>query len=124
MDFQEVKENIKDFFSDSTKKTICICFLLVIMTFCALVILFIQFAKLDSKKSENSDEQIKLVLDQELLVPNGPEIPNDYETNRKTPDKWSKDDVQKWFTLPDEQELKKLGESNDNIIEKITGAAP
>ena len=33
-------------------------------------------------------------------------------------------EIEKWFTLPDENEVEKLGDSNDRIINDIIGAAP
>lgn|SRR5574344_108000 len=116
---QDSIENIKKIFSEIKMKTLLISILIVFMTLCAIAVLLFQ-----RNKPRILTEQKKLVLDQSLLVPKGPAVPDDYITSRKTPEKWNEDDVEKWFTLPDNHEVKKLGESNDKIIDEIIGDAP
>ena len=60
------------------------------------------------------------MLDQPLLVPDGPAVPNGYVTSRQTEKHWSDEDVEQWFTEPDRQEVEKLGDANDRIINEIT----
>lgn len=64
------------------------------------------------------------MLDQPLLVPDGPAVPNGYVTSRQTEKHWSDEDVEQWFTEPDREEVEKLGDANDRIINEIIGAAP
>ena len=93
------------------------------MLFSAIIALVAGSAK--AKNSEkNPPEEKKLVLDQPLMIPPSPSIPDGYITTRKTEKKWSEKEIEKWFTLPDENEVEKLGDSNDRIINDIIGAAP
>jgi hypothetical protein len=66
----------------------------------------------------------KLVIDQPLLVPDGPAVPNGYITSRTPAKSWTEKDIEQWFTEPDKEEVEKLGDANDRIINEIIGAAP
>ncbi len=39
-------------------------------------------------------------------------------------EKWSEEEANEWFTVPDETEIEKLSQSNDKIVKDIIGAAP
>ena len=93
-DFNEILENIKFFLQENKKKTIFICSLLIFMTFCALIVLSISGKK---KKLPPIEPQKELVIDQKLLIPDGPVVPDGYITERKTQKNWSEDDIEKWF---------------------------
>lgn len=120
-DFNEILENIKFFLQENKKKTIFICSLLIFMTFCALIVLSISGKK---KKLPPIEPQKELVIDQKLLIPDGPVVPDGYITERKTQKNWSKEDIEKWFTTPTEQEIQKLSDTNDRTVSEIIGAAP
>ena len=122
MDFNEIFDNIKFFFADTKKKILFICGILVLMTLCALVVLTCSTNKKESKREVS--EQRKINPEETLLIPSGPAVPDEYVTSRKTEESWSVEDVEKWFTVPDEGEVNKLGESNDSIVNEILGAAP
>lgn len=122
IDFQQISEKIQTFLQENAKKTIIVCALLIFMVLCAIIALCAGNSK-PKEKQKNADEP-KLVLDQPLIVPAAPSIPDGYITTRKTEKKWSQEEIEKWFTLPDEDEVEKLGESNDKIINDIIGAAP
>ena len=122
MDFNEILENIKFFFADTKKKILFVCAILVFMTLSAVIVLTCSTKK--TEKVREVSEQRKINPDQSLLVPSGPVVPDEYGTSRETKDSWSREDVEKWFTVPDENETKKLGETNDMIINEIIGAAP
>ncbi|MBQ5470916.1 MAG: hypothetical protein IIT58_02805 [Treponema sp.] len=120
-DFNEILENIKFFLQENKKKTIFICSLLIFMTFCAVIVLSISGKK---KKLPPIEPQKELVIDQKLLIPDGPVVPDGYITERKTQKNWSKEDIEKWFTTPTEQEIQKLSDTNDRTVSEIIGAAP
>jgi len=121
-DVQEMIDNFQDFLLENKKKTIAVCGILIFMTFCAVIALCISETK-SSKKGTGSQEE-KLVLDQALLVPPAPQVPEGYITTRKTEKNWSEEEIEKWFTQPDEAEVEQLGLANDRIIQEIIGAAP
>ena len=43
---------------------------------------------------------------------------------RQKKEKWSEEEANEWFTVPDETEIEKLSQSNDKIVKDIIGAAP
>ena len=49
---------------------------------------------------------------------------DDYYFSRVTGEKWSNEERNRWFTIPDESNLYKLGEANDAISDAILEAAP
>lgn len=122
IDFQQISGKIQNFLQENAKKTIIVCVILILMVLGAIIALCAGNSKTD--KNQKTAEEQKLVLDQPLLVPSAPSIPDGYITTRKTEKKWSQEEIEKWFTLPDESEVEKLGDSNDRIINDIIGAAP
>lgn len=119
IDIKETVEKLQDFLEENRQKSLIVCGLLLFI--CLLALLGI--AK-GSSKSKKTEAEQKFVLEHELLVPAGPEIPDGYVTTRKTEKVWSEEEIQKWFTLPDETEVQKLADSNDRIVQDIIGAAP
>ncbi len=122
VDFQQFSEKIQNFLQENAKKTIIICVVLILMVFGAIIALCAGNSKTD--KNQKTVEEQKLVINQPLLVPSAPSVPDGYITTRKTEKRWSQKEVEKWFTLPDESEVEKLGDSNDKIINDIIGASP
>ena len=121
MDFSELGENIRDFFSQRQKAVLISCSLIVF--FCAALVAII----LIPQKKEVPSSRFKsepLVADQELLLPPGVSIPQEYAVSRETKEKWSRDEIQEWISLPDEDAVKKLSAANDALVQTITEAAP
>lgn len=123
IDFEEVFSEIKDFFSDRTKRIVVICSLLIFMTLCAVIILISEGNNSTSKKTAQKIQRT-LDLEKELLIPTGPEVPDEYVTSRKTKEAWSDEDCEKWFTVPGKTEIKNLRTSNSKMADDILGAAP
>jgi len=79
------------------------------------------------KKEKNKPAEIpgqKLEFTERLVVPDGPALPRDYTTSRKTEEKWSSEEAEPYFTVPAEKEIESLANANDNMINEIIGAAP
>ena len=126
IDVQEMVENIKDFFAEKKGKTLALCLVLVFMTLCALIILAFQMQSSSDKKAKKkyNGEQRTLTLDTPLFVPEGPAVPNEYITSHKSGEKWSENQIDEWFTFPDETELNRLDSFNNKIVSDIIEAAP
>lgn len=123
IDFEEYIEKIRDLIEENRKIVIISCagllFVFVILAF------FVVRSDMNSRTAKrNRIEETKLVIDQPLMIPEGPIVPSGYITNRKTEKNWSDEEVENWFTLPDSEEVEKLGKANDRIINEIIGAAP
>lgn len=120
MDFQELLDNLRDFLEENRKMAVIVCSGLCLL----MMLMLIAVIQNSSKKKLSVHEEKKLVLDQPLLIPDGPTVPKGYITSRKTEKNWSNNQIEEWFTLPDAGEVEKLGQANDRIINEIIGAAP
>lgn len=122
MSIQDIAGTIREFLIENRKKTMLFCALLIFMTACALVALIAAASR--RKDAVRQEPQRRLVLDQPLLAPAGPAAPDGYALSRVPPERWTDEEVEPWFTVPDGQEIERLGESNDRMILEIIGAAP
>ncbi len=121
IDIDTLVLNLKEFFSDTTKRIVFICSLLLFMTLCALFVLILGLKK-PEKKASSAVRTME--LEKTLMIPSGPEVPDEYITSRKTPEAWSDSDCEPWFTVPGNSEIKKLREVNSKMADDILGAAP
>lgn len=116
-ELHSLKETIINLYKENKKIT-----LIIAVLFCAIlisIIILINYPKKDKKIEEQN-----IVLTEELIIPKGPELPKDYNINRKNKENWNKEDSEKWFTIPTEKEIEDLSKSNDKMIEEIIGVAP
>ncbi len=126
MDLNEIKYRIKGFvssFSGRRKRIFLVSGILVFMTVCAVFVLAFSLAGKKEFPPQGLGQR-KINAEEKFIVPDGPEVPSEYETSRKTEEAWTEDEAEEWFTFPDENEIRKLGESNDRMIDEIIGAAP
>lgn len=114
-------KKIESFLKTNRRITLTICAILIFMTLSAIVVLVC--SKFQHKEI-HKDAEKTLVIDQKLLIPQGPTVSSEYDTTRKTEKQWSQEEIGKWFTIPNEQELQKLSDANDRTISDILGAAP
>ncbi len=112
-------EKVCDYCRENKKMAIIIAGLSVFI----IVLVIILIASLGTKK-EKTDLQMPLILSEQPLIPNSPEIQNDYNMTRKTEKSWSEESLDEWFTIPSDKEIDSLGKTNDTIITEILGAAP
>ncbi len=117
-------EDLKDTFSDlARKKPLLIAFIcIVVFLFLAgLVILMIQTAPV---KKTAVREAEPFTQDAPVLIPDAPDIEKEYYPNRITENQWSKEEINRWFTFPEEETMKELEKANDKIANDISDAAP
>ena len=131
MDFKGIWENIKEkfsplvekvrnFYEENKRLSYIIAGLVTLLLLC--IILLIALA--GKKEEPEVIPGTVLELTETLAVPDGPELPKDYTASRTPKEKWSEEDAQEWFTVPDQKEIDSLSKANDNLINEITGAAP
>ena len=133
MDFAEIFDNIKEKFSeitdtvvewiDENRKMAIIAGGLIVIILLCLILLAAAVSSEKKKKAQPVQEE-GLVINEQLLIPNGPELPRDYTLSRQTKEKWTDEDVEPWFTTPSEKEINALSQSNENMINEIIKAAP
>ena len=119
---KETFENIKFLIDEHKKQTVIICAILIFMTVCAVFMLI--FSNISFSKKDSFQMSEKLYLSEKLLLPKNFLETQSYIQSRKTPEKWSKEEAEKYFTLPSQSEVQKLSDSNKKIINEILGATP
>lgn len=126
MDFSTLVEKFRYLIEENKKQTIFVCSILIFMTLCGFFVLLLSTSQQEKKEKKETKviNQKNLVIDQELLIPNELTINNKYTHVRQKKEKWSEEEANEWFTVPDETEIEKLSQSNDKIVKDIIGAAP
>jgi hypothetical protein len=123
MDFSTLVEKFRYLIEENKKQTIFVCSILIFMTLCGFFALLLSTSQQEKKETKVINQK-NLVIDQELLIPNELTINNKYTHVRQKKEKWSEEEANEWFTVPDETEIEKLSQSNDKIVKDIIGAAP
>lgn len=123
MDFSTLVEKFRYLIEENRKQTILVCSVLIFMTLCGFFILLLSTSQQEKKETKVTNQK-NLVIDQELLLPNELTINNKYTHVRQKKEKWSEEEANEWFTVPDETEIEKLSQANDKIVKDIIGAAP
>lgn len=123
MDFSTLVEKFRYLIEENKKQTIFVCSVLIFMTLCGFFILLLSTSQQEKKETKVTNQK-NLVIDQELLLPNELTINNKYTHVRQKKEKWSEEEANEWFTVPDETEIEKLSQANDKIVKDIIGAAP
>lgn len=122
-DVQEYLDQLRDLIDENRKIALAIAGGLIAVLILILTLMIVSDQKSKALKKTAIDPK-KLVIDQPLLVPDGPAVPNGYITSRTPAKSWTEKDIEQWFTEPDKEEVEKLGDANDRIINEIIGAAP
>ena len=123
MDFSTLVEKFRYLIEENKKQTIFVCSILIFMTLWGFFVLLLSTSQQEKKETKVINQK-NLVIDQELLLPNELTINNKYTHVRQKKEKWSEEEANEWFTVPDETEIEKLSQSNDKIVKDIIGAAP
>lgn len=118
--FDDAKEKIRIFIEENSKLTATVIALFVLLVVLGLFALAFG-GRIRAKKKLPAENFTKR---EEFFPPQQAALTDDYYFSRVTGEKWSNEERDRWFTLPDEQNLKKLGEANDSISDTILEAAP
>ena len=118
--FSAIKDKVVTWVKENKKLAIIISSLIVLMLICIIILI----AASGKKDKGPKVYEERLELTQELLVPDGPELPGDYTISRETKEKWSEEEGAEWFTVPSEKDINGLSKANNNMIEDLLGAAP
>ena len=121
IDFSELGDKIMDFFSQRQKALLLSSILAIF--FCAALIALIFIPQKREVPSSNFRSP-PLEADQDLLLPQGVSIPQDYAVSRETKEKWTEEEVKEWLSVPDAGAIEKLSRANDALVKNITEAAP
>lgn len=120
--FEIVKENLQNFLRENTKITAGITILLVALAVFAFASGIFQ----EKKKQEIFvfPEQIHFSAVEDFFPPKEDSLTEDYYFSREQNATWSKDEFDRWFSVPSKENVEALGKSNEKIANEILGAAP
>lgn len=112
-------KKVSDFCKENTKITLVIAVLILAILVCIIIL------SANSKKSKAKlEEKQEIVLTEDLVIPDGPNLPEDYNIARKNKEKWDENEAKQWFSVPSQNEIDDLEKSNDKMINEIIGVAP
>ncbi len=121
MEFGEILDDMQENADDliHNKPHVLIAIVAIILLFIVgLVIVMIQ----SSPKKAKEAQKIDFTADAPITIPDARSVEENYYPYRLTPERWSRDDLEKWFTYPDENVMNQLEKSNDALVDEITGA--
>ncbi|NLM01358.1 MAG: hypothetical protein GX220_07910 [Treponema sp.] len=119
---QSLIQNLK-IWIDENKKTVFIFLSIVIVLLIILIIILITH---DNKKEQNlfENNSNEFILKNDFVIPSEPGFTEDFYLSREKQEKWSNDEVNKYFTDPKDGLLKNLRSENDKLSQKILEAVP
>ncbi|MGN0725293.1 MAG: hypothetical protein ACI4LR_03880 [Treponema sp.] len=121
-------ERLADFLKE--KKYVALsCIILVVFTICAFIVFSVHSCTTTSEKKapvqENLPRQNQSFSPlQPIVQPEGPSAPEGYALSRQPEPRWTTQEIEQEFTLPEQNNLNDLQKANDNAINEILGAAP
>lgn len=118
-----IKANAEDFIEKNSKLTVAI---ICILIFLSLTAIFILLGSIGNGKPVKKIELPEEVFSkkEEFLPPADIKMTEDYYFSRITEDTWSDEELNRWFSVPNDSNMKALEDANDTLINKITEAAP
>ncbi len=114
-------EEIQISLSDNEKRKKVLIFFLGILIFLIFILILMLCY---SPKNENQFSEQEYELSEYFYSPSTPEISDGYIYSRNPQKKWTEEEADKYMTLPTEEMLENLKESNDIIIKDILEASP
>lgn len=111
---------IIDFVKEDMRRALIILLSFLIVLLIILVIVSVASAS----KKDKAIEVAPIVLSQELIIPEGPQVKQDYTVSRQPEENWDVEETDNWFTVPSSKDVDDLSKANDNLILDVIGAAP
>lgn len=98
--------------------------ILILLAFFLIAVIIITVGESNpfNKKKFSFDENF--ILHQPLVAPEPPSTPDEYYLVRPKDYTWTEQDIDRWFSPPDEQLLDALRTANDELISDLLEAAP
>jgi len=119
----DIVKAVKQFVSEKGKVTVTIAAILIVLFISACITGIVQCATRPPKAVTIQVKEPTVTSDN-LLTPENGSLTEDYYFSRIAKDKWSDQEVDRWFTEPTDNAVDMLKEDNDKLVNDITGAAP
>lgn len=115
-----LSKKIIDFVKEDMRRALIILLSCLI----ALLVILVIVSVTASSHKNTKVEIAPIVLSQELIIPEGPQVKQDYTVSRQPEENWDVEETDNWFTVPSSKEVDDLSKANDNLILDVIGAAP
>jgi hypothetical protein len=115
------KTGLDVFYQKYPKRFFTVLSIILVALFLSVTVygkVFIKKAVIPQREIYNFD------LDQDLLPPAEPLFREEYYLSREQKEKWSDEDIQEWFTIPNEYMIEKLHDDNTRLIQGIMEGSP
>lgn len=89
-----------------------------------LVLIFLFFVLIIPKEKNVVTLEKKVFLQENLYAPVEPSFSDEYVLHREPVQQWSVEEVENWFTVPNEDMIENLKETNSKIISNLLEMAP
>lgn len=119
----DIKDSIQNFIEENSRLTAAIIAIFVILFLSGSIALAIRGKSGAGGKAARLPAE-EFTQAEEFLKPETLNLTEDYYFSRISPDTWSDEERERWFTPPDEQNMQELGKANNKIIDTILEAAP
>lgn len=115
---------LQDYILSHKKQMIVVCALCVLVLFLVtmLIITSPEVSSLSKKNKRTITNPVR--LEDALVLPSEPGYPEDFQFYRSQRDTWTKEEAERWFSVPDEKMMSELENANNTVISDILGAAP
>lgn len=127
--FEQIKngnfsvEMMQDYIQNHTKQMLFVCLGLVIILILLSLLIFTSPDTKGKKKTKSTNELV-VPLHDNLILPEEPGFPAEFQFYRERRSTWTREEAEEWFVAPDEVMLENLENANNNVISDILGAAP
>lgn len=122
--FDSIKEKISriqfSFAEEENRKKILFIVFGILIFLIFILILILCFSPKDNKIKED----LMYDVTEYMYSPSSPEISSDYMYSRNPKNTWTEEEANEYVTLPNEEMLENLKESNDRLIRDILEASP
>lgn len=119
IDKEQIIDSVKDLYTGENKYIVWAVTGVVVAAFLALVVIGAL-----PKGNKAPRENVLFVADEDLLIPDGPEVNVASVTSRAKQSKWGEMEKDRFLTVPGTSELDDLSDANDRMINDILNAAP
>ena len=124
---KDLIERIKTFILESSKLVKALLIILCTLLLSSIIILLVTLPKCSIKKHRKAnpiaEEELK-VNQEEFFKPKELKLTDDYYYLNEKKLLWNEEDINEYFTLPTEENIKPLSEANEKTIDEILGVAP
>ncbi len=121
----DIKEQISDIFKKNNKLVLTIIILLTFMSISAFFILFSHTLKQNKKPKQGiSIPEPEYSSSNDFIPPQNLPLSDEYYFSRVPKDKWTKEDADEYFEIPNQSLINELENANDSLVNEILGAVP